>query len=224
MTTIFYPDMPNLPINERLDEIIEVIKQHQVTIIAGETGSGKSTQLPKICLKMGRGEKGWIGHTQPRRIAAYSIADRVKEELGEAHQHIVGVKTRFSDSTNKQTQIKLMTDGILLSEIKTDKLLKKYDTIIIDEAHERSINIDIILGYIKTILPERLDLKLIITSATIDLEKFSLFFNGAPIIEVSGRTYPVEMHYLENLTNESFQRDLNELDYIIKIDIFLLKN
>lgn len=214
MTTILYPDMPNLPINERLDEIIGVIEQHQVTIIAGETGSGKSTQLPKICLKMGRGEKGWIGHTQPRRIAAYSIADRVKEELGEPHQHIVGVKTRFSDSTNKQTQIKLMTDGILLSEIKTDKLLKKYDTIIIDEAHERSINIDIILGYIKTILPERPDLKLIITSATIDLEKFSLFFNGAPIIEVSGRTYPVEIHYLENLTNESFQRDLNELDYI----------
>jgi ATP-dependent helicase HrpA len=207
--------MPALPINERMDEIIEVIQQHQVTIIAGETGSGKSTQLPKICLKMGRGGKGIIGHTQPRRIAAYSIADRLREELGEQYQKIVGVKTRFADSTNKETQIKLMTDGILLSEIKTDKLLKKYDTLIIDEAHERSINIDIILGYIKTILASRPDLKLIITSATIDLEKFSAFFNHAPIIEVTGRTYPVEMHYLEQLTNESFQRDLNELDYIL---------
>lgn len=214
MTTIIYPDMPLLPINERLDEIIGVISQHQVTILAGETGSGKSTQLPKICLKMGRGQNGLIGHTQPRRIAAYSIADRVKEELGSNFDHIVGVKTRFSDSTNQHTQIKLMTDGILLAEIKTDKLLKKYDTIIIDEAHERSINIDIILGYIKTILPQRPDLKLIITSATIDLEKFSAFFNQAPIIEVSGRTYPVELNYLETLTDESYQRDLNELDYV----------
>lgn len=214
MTTILYPDMPALPINERLDEIMAVIQQHQVVILAGETGSGKSTQLPKICLKMGRGQKGIIGHTQPRRIAAYSIADRVREELGAPYQHIVGVKTRFSDSTNKDTQIKLMTDGILLSEIKTDKLLKKYDTLIIDEAHERSINIDIILGYVKTILSKRPDLKLIITSATIDLEKFSHFFNQAPIIEVSGRTYPVEMHYLESLTQEHYERDLNELDYI----------
>lgn len=214
MTTIIYPEMPLLPINERLDEIMGIISQHQVTIIAGETGSGKSTQLPKICLKMGRGQHGLIGHTQPRRIAAYSIADRLKEELGPNFDSIVGVKTRFSDSTNKHTQIKLMTDGILLAEIKTDKLLKKYDTIIIDEAHERSINIDIILGYIKTILPQRPDLKLIITSATIDLEKFSAFFNQAPIIEVSGRTYPVEMNYLETLTDESYQRDLNELDYI----------
>jgi ATP-dependent helicase HrpA len=212
--TIFYPEMPNLPINERIDEIMGIIEKNQVTIIAGETGSGKSTQLPKICLKMGRGQKGLIGHTQPRRIAAYSIADRLKEELGQSYQHIVGVKTRFSDSTNQNTQIKLMTDGILLAEIKTDKLLKKYDTIIIDEAHERSINIDIILGYIKTILSNRPDLKLIITSATIDLEKFSIFFNQAPIVEVSGRTYPVEINYLENLTNETFQRDLNELDYI----------
>ncbi len=214
MTTILYPDMPNLPINERLDEIIGVISQHQVTIIAGETGSGKSTQLPKICLKMGRGQQGWIGHTQPRRIAAYSIADRVKEELGSAYQDIVGVKTRFSDSVNQNTQIKLMTDGILLSEIKTDKLLTKYDTLIIDEAHERSINIDIILGYLKIILPKRPGLKLIITSATIDLHKFSNYFNQAPIIEVTGRTYPVEINYLENITHETFQRDLNELDYI----------
>lgn len=207
--------MPNLPINERMDEIIEVINQHQVTIIAGETGSGKSTQLPKICLKMGRGTEGIIGHTQPRRIAAYSIADRLREELGQDYQQMVGVKTRFADSTNRATQIKLMTDGILLSEIKTDKLLKKYDTLIIDEAHERSINIDIILGYIKTILVKRPDLKLIITSATIDLEKFSIFFNHAPIIEVTGRTYPVEMHYLEHFTNEILDRDLNELDYIL---------
>ncbi len=212
--TIIYPEMPSLPINERLDEIIEIIQQNQVVIIAGETGSGKSTQLPKICLKMGRGQQGLIGHTQPRRIAAYSIADRLKEELGDTFQHIVGVKTRFSDSTNKDTQLKLMTDGILLAEIKTDKLLKKYDTIIIDEAHERSINIDIILGYIKTILSSRPDLKLIITSATIDLDKFSAFFNQAPIIEVTGRTYPVEINYLENITGEIYQRDLNELDYI----------
>lgn len=190
---ISYPQ--NLPVTDKKAEIYQTIKKHQVVIIAGETGSGKTTQIPKICLELGRGIKGIIGHTQPRRLAARSVAIRLAEELQTSIGKVVGYKVRFSDQVSATTLIKLMTDGILLAEIQQDKLLLKYDTIIIDEAHERSLNIDFILGYLKQILPKRPDLKVIITSATIDVERFSHHFNHAPIIEVSGRTYPVEVRY-----------------------------
>ena len=188
-----------LPISMRRDEIAEAIQKNQVLIVCGETGSGKSTQLPKICLDAGRGRHGVIGHTQPRRIAARSVSSRVAEELNSKLGEQVGFKIRFTDSTSKGTLIKLMTDGILLAETPSDQYLEQYDTIIIDEAHERSLNIDFLLGYIKRILPRRPDLKLIITSATIDSERFAEFFRTddqpAPVIEVSGRTYPVEVRY-----------------------------
>ena len=164
-------------------------------IVCGETGSGKTTQLPKICLSIGRGAAGFIGHTQPRRIAARTVADRIAEELGESIGKSVGFKIRFNDKTHTESLVKLMTDGILLAESQNDPYLNQYDTIIIDEAHERSLNIDFLLGYMKWLLPKRPDLKLIITSATIDPQRFSTHFNNAPIIEVSGRTYPVEMRY-----------------------------
>ncbi|WP_226644986.1 ATP-dependent RNA helicase HrpA [Microbulbifer variabilis] len=184
-----------LPVVARREEIAELIEKHQVVVIAGETGSGKTTQLPKICLSLGRGIYGQIGHTQPRRIAARTVANRIAEELQQPLGESVGYQVRFTDHSTEHTHVKLMTDGILLAEIQRDPLLNKYDTLIIDEAHERSLNIDFLLGYLKTILPKRPDLKLIITSATIDLEKFSRHFNDAPIIEVSGRTYPVDIHY-----------------------------
>ncbi|WP_439651282.1 ATP-dependent RNA helicase HrpA [Microbulbifer sediminum] len=184
-----------LPVVARRDEIAELIAQNQVVVVAGETGSGKTTQLPKICLELGRGVYGQIGHTQPRRIAARTVANRIAEELQQPLGHSVGYQVRFTDHSDEHTHVKLMTDGILLAEIQRDPLLNKYDTLIIDEAHERSLNIDFLLGYLKTLLPKRPDLKLIITSATIDLEKFSKHFDDAPIIEVSGRTYPVEIHY-----------------------------
>ncbi|WP_370737835.1 ATP-dependent RNA helicase HrpA [Gilliamella mensalis] len=190
---IDFPD--NLPVAEKKQVIYNTIKHHQVVIIAGETGSGKTTQIPKICLELGLGVKGYIGHTQPRRLAARSVANRIAEELKTEIGQIVGFKVRFSDHVSNSTLIKLMTDGILLAEIQKDKLLLQYDTIIIDEAHERSLNIDFILGYLKQLLPKRPDLKVIITSATIDVERFSKHFNQAPIIEVSGRTYPVEVRY-----------------------------
>ncbi len=190
---VTYPE--DLPISGKREEIAELIQAHQVVILAGETGSGKTTQLPKICLEMGRGVRGVIGHTQPRRIAAVTVASRIAEELGEPIGQSVGYQVRFSDQTVADTAIKLMTDGILLAEIQSDPLLLRYDTIIIDEAHERSLNIDFLLGYLKRILPKRADLKVIITSATIDLEKFSRHFGDAPVIEVSGRTYPVEINY-----------------------------
>lgn len=190
---IEYPS--HLPVSEKRAEIMNAIKHHQVVIIAGETGSGKTTQLPKICLELGLGRRGFIGHTQPRRLAARSVANRIAEELNSQMGELVGYKVRFSDQVGEHTFIKLMTDGILLAEIQNDKLLLKYDTIIIDEAHERSLNIDFILGYLKRLLPKRPDLKVIITSATIDVERFSNHFNHAPIIEVSGRTYPVEVRY-----------------------------
>lgn len=164
-------------------------------IVAGETGSGKTTQLPKICAELGRGKYGLIGHTQPRRLAARSVANRIAEEMETELGGFVGYKVRFTDQISDQTQIKLMTDGILLAEIQNDRFLNQYDTIIIDEAHERSLNIDFILGYLKQLLPRRPDLKVIITSATIDPERFSKHFSNAPIIEVSGRTYPVEVRY-----------------------------
>nr|WP_081296900.1 ATP-dependent RNA helicase HrpA [Gilliamella apicola] len=197
---IDFPD--NLPVAEKKQEIYDTIKHHQVVIIAGETGSGKTTQIPKICLELGLGVKGYIGHTQPRRLAARSVANRIADELKTEIGQLVGFKVRFSDHVSETTLIKLMTDGILLAEIQKDKLLLQYDTIIIDEAHERSLNIDFILGYLKQLLPKRPDLKVIITSATIDVERFSKHFNQAPIIEVSGRTYPVEVRYRPTILNE----------------------
>jgi len=190
------PSFPeNLPINQRQEDICKAIEAHQVIILCGETGSGKTTQLPKLCLKMGRGTYGMIGHTQPRRIAARSVASRIAEELNSELGTSVGYKIRFSDKSNKNSHIKVMTDGILLAEIQNDPFLQNYDTLIIDEAHERSLNIDFILGYLKQLLPKRPDLKIIITSATIDPERFAKHFIDAPIIEVSGRTYPVEVRY-----------------------------
>ncbi len=219
---ITYPEQ--LPVSEHRDEIKKAIEENQVVIIAGETGSGKTTQIPKMCLDLGLGEKGLIGHTQPRRLAARSVAERIAEELGQEIGQTVGYQVRFTSEVGEQSAIKLMTDGILLAEIQTDPLLKKYSTIIIDEAHERSLNIDFILGYLKRIMPQRQDLKIIITSATIDPERFARHFSPSfvpgvgivddtlspeekeiaeatlpddapPIIEVSGRTYPVEIRY-----------------------------
>jgi len=186
---------PDLPVTEKTEEIAQLILQNQVLILCGETGSGKTTQIPKICLSIGRGVSGFIGHTQPRRIAARTVADRIAEELGQKTGQSVGYKVRFHDKTHDQSLVKLMTDGILLAESQNDPYLNQYDTIIIDEAHERSLNIDFLLGYMCWLLPRRPDLKLIITSATIDPERFSKHFSNAPIINVSGRTYPVEMRY-----------------------------
>ena len=184
-----------LPILERADELISAIAAHQVVIVAGETGSGKSTQLPQFCLRAGRGIDGMIGHTQPRRIAARTIADRIAEEMGCELGTTVGYAVRFTDRVGEQTRIKVMTDGILLAEIQRDRMLRRYDTLIIDEAHERSLNIDFLLGYIRQLLPRRPDLKLIVTSATIDTQRFSEHFDDAPIITVEGRTYPVDIRY-----------------------------
>ncbi|HVM10522.1 MAG TPA: ATP-dependent RNA helicase HrpA [Acidimicrobiales bacterium] len=185
----------DLPVSERKDEILAAIRDSQVVIVAGETGSGKSTQLPKICLELGRGVRGLIGHTQPRRIAARTLAERVAEELDTSVGEIVGYTVRFTDQVSDDTLVRLMTDGILLAEIQRDRDLTRYDTLIIDEAHERSLNIDFILGYLKQLLPRRPDLKVIVTSATIDTQRFSEHFDAAPIVEVTGRTYPVEVRY-----------------------------
>ncbi|HEX6497889.1 MAG TPA: ATP-dependent RNA helicase HrpA [Micromonosporaceae bacterium] len=190
---ITYP--PDLPVSGKKDEILAAIRDHQVVIVAGETGSGKTTQLPKICLELGRGVRGLIGHTQPRRLAARTVADRIAEELGTPLGDTVGYKVRFSDQVSENSLVKLMTDGILLAEIQQDRALSQYDTLIIDEAHERSLNIDFILGYLKRLLPKRPDLKVVITSATIDPQRFSRHFDDAPVVEVSGRTYPVEVRY-----------------------------
>src|SRR5450830_659447 len=190
------PDFPSeLPVSGRKEDISAAIVKNQVVIVCGETGSGKTTQLPKICLELGRGVSGLIGHTQPRRIAARSVASRIAQELQSPLGEVVGYKVRFNDKLTESTYIKLMTDGILLAETQGDKFLNAYDTIIIDEAHERSLNIDFLLGYLKQLLPKRPDLKIIVTSATIDASRFSEHFNGAPVIEVSGRTYPVEIRY-----------------------------
>ncbi|MDQ1464298.1 MAG: ATP-dependent helicase HrpA, partial [Actinomycetota bacterium] len=190
---ISYP--PLLPIVEAKDEIAAAIRDHQVVIVAGETGSGKTTQLPKICLELGRGVRGMIGHTQPRRIAARTVAERIAEELGTPLGEAVGYKVRFTDQVSPGSYIKLMTDGILLAELQQDRELSRYDTLIIDEAHERSLNVDFILGYLKQLLPRRPDLKVVVTSATIDPLRFSRHFDDAPVIEVSGRVYPVEVRY-----------------------------
>ena len=184
-----------LPVSARRDDLAAAVRDHQVVVVAGETGSGKTTQLPKICLELGRGARGMIGHTQPRRIAARSVAERIAEELGSPLGGLVGYQVRFTDRVSDETAIKVMTDGILLAEIQRDRLLTGYDTIIVDEAHERSLNIDFLLGYLHQLLPRRPDLKLIITSATIDPHRFAAHFGGAPVVEVSGRTYPVEVRY-----------------------------
>ena len=195
---ITYPE--NLPVSARRDDIMELVRDNQVVVIAGETGSGKTTQIPKMLLEMGRGRRGLIGHTQPRRLAARSVAERIADELGQDIGESVGYAIRFDDKVSPSTAVKLMTDGILLTEMQRDRFLNAYDTIIIDEAHERSLNIDFLLGYLKRLLPKRPDLKVIVTSATIDPEAFASHFadaegNPAPIIEVSGRTYPVEIRY-----------------------------
>ncbi|MFO1257911.1 MAG: ATP-dependent RNA helicase HrpA [Gammaproteobacteria bacterium] len=217
---------PNLPIVDKKDDICQAIAAHPVIIIAGETGSGKTTQLGKMALEMGRGCQGWIGHTQPRRLAARAVAQKIASELNTQLGSIVGFKVRFSDRTSEATQIKLMTDGILLAETQHDPLLKRYDTLIIDEAHERSLNIDFLLGVIKKILKKRDDLKVIITSATIDVEKFSKFFNHAPIIEVSGRTYPVELRYRPSTDTkidlaENIYKTLQEINTIGTGDVLV---
>ncbi|SSY82010.1 ATP-dependent RNA helicase HrpA [Aggregatibacter actinomycetemcomitans] len=210
---IVFPE--SLPVSQRKAEIEKLLSEHQVIVVAGETGSGKTTQLPKICLELGLGNFGMIGHTQPRRIAARSVAVRIAEELQTELGDLVGYKVRFNDQISDNTQIKLMTDGILLAEIQTDRFLNQYACLIIDEAHERSLNNDFILGYLKQLLPRRPDLKLIITSATIDVERFSKHFDNAPIIEVSGRTYPVEVRYrpiAEEDDQDQLQGILNAVD------------
>jgi ATP-dependent helicase HrpA len=208
-------NFPDLPVTGKKDDIAELIKNHQVVIVCGETGSGKTTQLPKICLSIGRGAAGFIGHTQPRRIAARTVADRIAEELGEPMGKSVGYKIRFNDKTHADSLIKLMTDGILLAESQNDPYLNQYDTIIIDEAHERSLNIDFLLGYMKWLLPKRPDLKLVITSATIDTQRFSTHFGNAPIIEVSGRTYPVDIRYRPINESEEDDETTDELQNAI---------
>ena len=219
-----------LPVAQKHDEIIEAIKNNQVLIIAGETGSGKTTQIPKMCLEAGLGLHGLIGHTQPRRLAARAVSARIAQELGEELGHSVGYKVRFTDVTSENCYIKLMTDGILLSETASDRLLLNYDCLIIDEAHERSLNIDFLLGYLKQLLNKRKDLKLIITSATINTERFSKHFNNAPVIEVSGRTYPVEVEYmplgLQDGDEDDPECEVEELDLrngILKALKFLFK-
>ncbi|MEU3242347.1 ATP-dependent RNA helicase HrpA [Streptomyces sp. NPDC006875] len=210
---VTYPEQ--LPVSQKKTDIADAIRDHQVVIVAGETGSGKTTQIPKICLELGRGVRGMIGHTQPRRIAARTVAERVAEELNTPLGQAVGWKVRFTDQVDPDgTFVKLMTDGILLAEIQTDRELRAYDTIIIDEAHERSLNIDFLLGYLAQLLPKRPDLKVVITSATIDPERFSRHFGDAPIVEVSGRTYPVEVRYRPLLEEEGDDADRDQITAI----------
>jgi HrpA-like RNA helicase len=205
-----YPE--HLPVVARREDLLAALRDHQVVVIAGETGSGKSTQLPKICLELGRGHAGRIGHTQPRRIAARTLASRVAQELGRETGGLVGYKVRFHDRVRPETAIKLMTDGILLAELPQDRLLLEYDTLIIDEAHERGLNIDFLLGYLCGLLPQRPDLKVIVTSATIDPQRFATHFadaggRPAPIIEISGRTHPVEVRYQPPEEENAGERD-----------------
>jgi ATP-dependent helicase HrpA len=203
---ITFPDA--LPVSARREEIARAFLAHQVIVVCGETGSGKTTQLPKIALAAGRAAQGrLIGHTQPRRIAASSVAKRIAEELNTPLGEVVGYKVRFQDRLSATANVKLMTDGILLAETQGDPLLKRYDTLIIDEAHERSLNIDFLLGHLRLILPRRPDLKVIVTSATIDADRFSRHFDGAPVIQVSGRLYPVEVRWRP--FEEDREHDLN---------------
>jgi ATP-dependent helicase HrpA len=205
---------PELPISERRPEIAEALRNHQVIVVAGETGSGKTTQLPKICLDIGRGVRGMIGHTQPRRLAARTVAQRIADELGSPLGEVVGYTVRFNDQVSERTLVKLMTDGILLAEIQRDRRLLRYDTLIIDEAHERSLNVDFLLGYLHELLPRRPDLKVIVTSATIEPRRFAAHFGDAPVIEVSGRTYPVQIRYrpLEVLVSAQSHDDPDDPD------------
>ncbi len=211
LPAVTYP--PELPVSQRVDDIRRAIAEHQVVVVAGETGSGKTTQIPKICLEMGRGVSGMIGHTQPRRLAARAVASRLAEELGTELGQGIGFQIRFQDNTAEHSHIKLMTDGILLAAIQRDRYLNQYDTLIIDEAHERSLNIDFLLGYLRQLLPKRPDLKLIITSATIDVERFSRHFRDAPVVEVSGRSYPVEIRYRpqEEISDDNEQAQAVEM-------------
>ncbi|HVY80283.1 MAG TPA: ATP-dependent RNA helicase HrpA [Steroidobacteraceae bacterium] len=202
---------PALPISAHRAQILEALARHQVIVVCGATGSGKTTQLPKLCLEAGRGTRGLIGHTQPRRLAARALASRLAQELGTTVGGAVGYKVRFNDRTGPQTRVKLMTDGILLKELESDRRFRRYDTIIVDEAHERSLNIDLLLGVLKQLLPSRPELKVIITSATIDPQKFADFFGGAPIIEVSGRSYPVEVRYRPLIVTEDDDEEAAEL-------------
>jgi ATP-dependent helicase HrpA len=202
---VSYP--PELPVSARRDDLLAAIRDNQVVVVAGETGSGKTTQLPKMCLELGRGVRGAIAHTQPRRLAARTVAERIADELGVALGGAVGYAVRFSDRSGEDTLVRLVTDGLLLAEIQHDRLLRRYDTIIVDEAHERSLNIDFLLGYVKRLLPRRPDLKLIVTSATIDPERFARHFDDAPVVEVSGRTYPVEVRYRVQDEEERDQTD-----------------
>ena len=213
--SISYP--PALPVSQAKDELLAAIRDHQVMIVAGETGSGKTTQLPKICLELGRGVRGLIGHTQPRRLAARTVAMRIAEELDTPLGTTVGWKVRFTDQVGDDTLVKVMTDGILLAEIHRDRQLLQYDTLIIDEAHERSLNVDFILGYLKELLPRRPDLKVVITSATIDPDRFAEHFGGAPIVQVSGRTYPVEVRYrpVVDPDDENANPDRDQTDAIL---------
>jgi ATP-dependent helicase HrpA len=209
-----YP--PDLPVSRRRDDLRAAIRDHPVVIVAGETGSGKTTQLPKICLELGRGVRGQIGHTQPRRLAARSVAERIAEEVRSPLGEAIGYTVRFTDRSGDDTLVKVMTDGILLAEIQRDRQLSKYDTIIIDEAHERSLTIDFLLGYLKQLLPRRPDLKVVITSATIDPEAFSRHFGNAPIVEVSGRTYPVEVRYRPLVITRYEDDDDDDGDEIVR--------
>ena len=190
---VSYP--PELPVSGRREDLLAAIRDNQVVVVAGETGSGKTTQIPKLCLELGRGVRGAIAHTQPRRLAARTVAERIADELKVPLGGAVGYAVRFSDRSSEDTLVRLVTDGLLLAEIHHDPLLRRYDTVIVDEAHERSLNIDFLLGYLARLLPKRPDLKVIITSATIDPERFARHFGGAPVVEVSGRTYPVEVRY-----------------------------
>jgi len=220
----------NLPICARRDEIIELIRSHQVVVIAGETGSGKTTQIPRLCLAAGQGRRGIIGCTQPRRLAARAVAQRIADELETTLGDRVGYQVRFYAQVGEAPLIKVMTDGILLAEIQNDRYLSRYDTLIIDEAHERSLNIDFLLGYLKQLLPKRPDLKVIITSATIDTEAFARHFDNAPVVEVSGRTYPVEIRYrpleaVEDDAGNRFEPTVNDaivdaLEELAQIDPF----
>lgn len=208
--------MPELPITGRKDEIIHALKTHRVVIISGETGSGKTTQIPKFCMAAGRGAAGKIACTQPRRIAAITVAARIAEELGRQAGGIVGHKIRFDDRTSKDSIIKIMTDGILLAETQQDPYLNEYDTIIVDEAHERSLNIDFILGILRNLVKRRRDLTLVITSATIDTQKFSKAFDDAPVIEVSGRMFPVEVRYapIDNPEDDDLDDQADDQGYV----------
>src|ERR1700736_1512020 len=186
---------PELPISAQREEIMETLRREQVLIIAGDTGSGKSTQLPQYCLELGRGTDAFIAPTQPRRLAAPALAARIAEEVGQPVGRSVGFRVRFADQASDATRLLLMTDGLLLAELASDPRLRRYDTIIVDEAHERTLNVDLLMGVLKRLLPRRPDLKLIVTSATLDVERVARFFGDAPIISVSGRTHPIEVRY-----------------------------